>query len=303
MTNKAHIKELSSNEIVIFDGDNEDRKIVAGMTSGNAVDDKSDLKDIVNKDGKGNVRIWAGEFTGGNLATAPFTVTDKGNMVAHTATLYDATFYAANAEVKITNNLFTSGSGSAVFNYENAGLYISGNSEAYGDSKMFFGMQSQYPLQIGGSDVKTTTPIMTISNSSNNVAIMPNKLLINGQGSTFETFGDSFLYGHTQIGNLGRFIRNDSLKSELDDNCSISINAGTFGGLGTSGYEIMLPADKPGRDIIIVNPKWDRLTVKAPSNYTLYKNGASVSEVTMSKYTMAHAIQIGDKAWIIGMMS
>lgn len=303
MANKAHIKELSSNEIVIFDGDNQDKKIVAGMTSGNTVDEKSDLNGTVDKDGKGNVRIWAGEFTGGNLATAPFTVTDKGNMVAHTATLYDATFYAANAEVKITNNLFTSGSGSAVFNYENAGLYISGNSEAYGDSKMFFGMQSQYPLQIGGSDVKQTTPIMTISGKNNNIAIMPNKLLINGQGSTFQTFGDSFLYGYTQIGNLGRFIRNDSLKAELDDNCSISINAGTFGSLGTSGYEITLPADKPGRDIIIVNPKWDRLTVKAPSNYTLYKNGASVSEVRMSKYTMAHAIQIGDKAWIIGMMS
>ena len=80
MTNKAHIKELSSNEIVIFDGDNQDRKIVAGMTSGNAVDDESDLKDIVNKDGKGNVRIWAGEFTGGDLTTAPFTVTDTGTL-------------------------------------------------------------------------------------------------------------------------------------------------------------------------------------------------------------------------------
>ena len=299
MANKAYIKELSSEEIVIFDGDT----IVAGMTSSKAIDDKSDLYGKVNENGKGNVRIWAGKFTGGNLTTAPFTVTNQGNVVAHTATLYDATFYAANAEVKITNNRFTNVSGSSPFTYENAGLYISGNSEEYGDSKMFFGMQSQYPLQIGGSDTKTTTPIMTISNSSNNVAIMPNKLLINGQGSTFETFGDSFLYGHTQIGNLGRFIRNDSLKSELDDNCSISINAGTFGGLGTSGYEIMLPADKPGRDIIIVNPKWDMLTVKAPSNYTLYKNGASVSEVRMSKYTIAHAIQISYKAWIIGMMS
>ena len=306
MANKAYIKELSSEEVVIFDGDNNsdnNRKIVAGITSGKAVDEKSDLNGSVTTEGKGNVRIWAGGFTGGNLATAPFTVTSDGNMTAHTATLYDATFYAANAEVKITNNRFTNASGSTPFTYENAGLYVSGNSEEYGDSKMFFGMQSQYPLQIGGSDTKTTTPIMTISNSSNNVAIMPNKLLINGQGSTFQTFGDSFLYGYTQIGNLGRFIRNDSLKAELDDNCSISINAGTFGSLGTSGYEITLPADKPGRDIIIVNPKWDRLTVKAPSNYTLYKNGASVSEVRMSKYTMAHAIQIGDKAWIIGMMS
>ena len=87
MTNKAHIKELSSNEIVIFDGDNQDRKIVAGMTSGNAVDDESDLKDIINKEGKGNVRIWAGEFTGGDLTTAPFTVTDTGALKSTNANI------------------------------------------------------------------------------------------------------------------------------------------------------------------------------------------------------------------------
>lgn len=87
MVNKAHIKELSSNEIVIFDGDNEDRKIVAGMTSGNAVDNESDLKDIINKEGKGNVRIWAGEFTGGDLTTAPFTVTDTGALKSTNANI------------------------------------------------------------------------------------------------------------------------------------------------------------------------------------------------------------------------
>lgn len=87
MANKAHIKELSSNEIVIFDGDNENKKIVAGMTSGNAVDDKSDLKDTVDKDGKGNVRIWAGEFTGGDLTTAPFTVTDTGALKSTNANI------------------------------------------------------------------------------------------------------------------------------------------------------------------------------------------------------------------------
>lgn len=85
MANKAHIKELSSNEIVIFNGDNQDKKIVAGMTSGNAVDEKSDLSGTVDKDGKGNVRIWAGEFTGGDLTTAPFTVTDTGKLKATNA--------------------------------------------------------------------------------------------------------------------------------------------------------------------------------------------------------------------------
>lgn len=298
IANDAFIKEISSNELVIFD----DQKIVAGMTSSKAVDESSPLNGKVTTEGKGDVRIWAGEISNANLTTAPFTVTSNGNLTAHTATLYDATFYATNANVKITNELFTE-VGQGTFNYEKAGLYISGNSEEYGDSNMFFGMQSKYPLQIGGSVSKSTTPIMYISNKNNDITIHPDKLLIRGQGSTFETFGVSDLYGLTNIQKLGRFIRNDSLKANLDDQCSISINAGTFGSADGSSYTITLPDSIKGRDIIIVNPKWDKLIIQAPEGYTLYHYGVSASQVQMSKYTMAHAIQIGDKAWIVGMMT
>lgn len=298
IANKAFIKELSSNEIVIFD----DQKIVAGMTSSKAVDESSPLNGKVTTEGKGDVRIWAGEISNADLTTAPFTVTSNGNLTAHTATLYDATFYATNANVKITNELFTE-VGQGTFNYERAGLYISGNSEEYGDSNMFFGMQSKYPLQIGGSVSKSTVPIMYISNKNNDITIHPDKLLIHGQGSIFETFGVSGLYGLTNIQKLGRFIRNDSLKANLDDQCSISINAGTFGSADGSSYTITLPDSLKGRDIIIVNPKWDKLIIQAPEGYTLYHYGVSASQVQMSKYTMAHAIQIGDKAWIVGMMT
>lgn len=297
IANDAFIKELSSNELVIFD----DQKIVAGMTSSKAVDASSPLNGKVTTEGKGDVRIWAGEISNANLATAPFTVTSNGNLTAHTATLYDATFYATNANVKITNELFTE-FGQGAFNYEKAGLYISGNSEEYGDSDMFFGMLSRYPLQIGGSVSKNTTPIMYISNKNNDITIHPDKLLIHGQGSTFETFGVSDLFGLTNIQKLGRFIRNDSLRANLDDQCSISINAGTFGSADASSYTITLPDSLIGRDIIIVNPKWDSLIIQAPEGYTLYKYGTSVSQVQMSKYTMAHAIQIDNKAWIVGMM-
>ncbi len=298
IANDAFIKELSSNELVIFD----DQKIVAGVTSSKAVDESSLLNGKVTTEGKGDVRIWAGEISNADLTTAPFTVTSNGNLTAHTATLYDATFYATNANIKITNKLFTE-VGQGVFNYERAGLYISGNSEEYGDSNMFFGMQTQYPLQIGGSVSKSTAPIMYISNKNNDITIHPDKLLMHGQGSTFETFGVSDLYGLTNIQKLGRFIRNDSLKANLDDQCSISINAGTFGSADASRYTITLPDSLKGRDIIIVNPKWDNLIIQAPEGYTLYKYGSSVSEVYMSKYTMAHAVQISDRAWIIGMMA
>lgn len=298
IANDAFIKEISSNELVIFD----DQKIVAGMTSSKAVDASSPLNGKVTTEGKGDVRIWAGEISNANLATAPFTVTSNGNLTAHTATLYDATFYATNANVKITSELFTE-VGQGVFNYEKAGIYVSGNSEEYGDSNMFFGMQSQYPLQIGGSVSKSTTPIMYISNKNNDITIHPDKLLIHGQGSTFETFGVSDLYGLTNIQKLGRFIRNDSLKANLDDQCSISINAGTSGSDAASSYTITLPDSLKGRDIIIVNPKWDNLIIQAPEGYTLYKYGSIINQVYMSKYTMAHAVQISDRAWIIGMMT
>lgn len=98
IANKAFIKELSSNELVIFD----DQKIVAGMTSSKAVDESSPLNGKVTTEGKGDVRIWAGEISDANLTTAPFTVTSSGNLTAHTATLYDATFDNPNGETCIT---------------------------------------------------------------------------------------------------------------------------------------------------------------------------------------------------------
>lgn len=98
IANNAFIKEISSNELVIFD----DQKIVAGMTSSKAVDESSPLNGKVTTEGKGDVRIWAGEISNADLTTAPFTVTSNGNLTAHTATLYDATFDNPNGETCIT---------------------------------------------------------------------------------------------------------------------------------------------------------------------------------------------------------
>ena len=299
IANDAFIKEISSNELVIFD----DQKIVAGMTSSKAVDESSPLNGKVTTEGKGDVRIWAGEISNANLATAPFTVTSKGNLTAHTATLYDATFYAENAQVKITNER-TIITGQIIESFENAGISISGNSEEYGDSKMFFGMQTQQPINVGGaSNPKTSTPVAFVSNESDKVKITPGCIDVGGTSARLTVNGITTLRGYTEINELGCIVRRDSSKSNLDNMCSISINAGTYGGLGGDSNTITLPDSELGRDIIIVNSKWNKLVVKVPDGYTLYKYGTSVSEVQMSKYTMAHAIQIGSKAWIIGMMT
>lgn len=299
IANDAFIKEISSNELVIFD----DQKIVAGMTSSKAVDESSPLNGKVTTEGKGDVRIWAGEISNANLATAPFTVTSNGNLTAHTATLYDATFYAENAQVKITNERIVT-TGQMIANFENAGISISGNSKEYGDSKMFFGMQTSYPINIGGvTSIKTSTPVAFVSNEDNKVRITPGRIDVDGTNANLTVNGTTILKGYAEMNELGCIVRRDSLKSKLDSMCSVSINAGTYGSLGGDSITITLPDSELGRDIIIVNPKWDRLIVKVPDGYTLYKYGISVSEVQMSMYTMAHAIQISDKAWIIGMMT
>lgn len=299
IANDAFIKEISSNELVIFD----DQKIVAGMTSSKAVDESSPLDGKVTTEGKGDVRIWAGEISNANLATAPFTVTSNGNLTAHTATLYDATFYAENAQVKITNER-TITTGQIIENFENAGISISGNSKEYGDSKMFFGMQTSYPINIGGvANTKTSTPVAFVLNEDNKVRITPGRIDVDGTNAYLTVNGTTILKGYAEMNELGCIIRRDSLKSKLDSMCSVSINAGTFGSLGGDSITITLPDSELGRDIIIVNPKWDKLIIQVPEGYTLYKYGTSVSQVQMPKYTMAHAIQIGDKAWIVGMMT
>lgn len=297
IANQAYIKELSSEEVVIMDGGT----IVAGMTSSKDIDSKSDLNGKVRN--KGDVRIWAGEISNADLTTAPFTVTSNGNLTAHTATLYDATFYAENAQVKITNERTVINEQLGI-KFEDAGISISGNSEEYGDSKMFFGMQTSYPTDISGvHDPKTSTPVAYVSNGNSKVRITPGRININGENAELAVSGTTLLGGYTSIDELGCIVRRDSLESHLDNRCSVSINAGTHGSLGGDSITITLPNSILGRDIIIINSKWNQLIVKVPNGYTLYKSGTSVNEVQMPKYTMAHAIQIGSSAWIVGMMT
>lgn len=76
IANQAYVKELSSEEVVIMDGD----AIVAGMTSSKDPDSKSDLNGKVTN--KGSVRIWAGKMqTTGDLTTAYTTIDSNGSIV------------------------------------------------------------------------------------------------------------------------------------------------------------------------------------------------------------------------------
>lgn len=94
IANKAFIKELTSNEVVIMDDDD----IVAGMTSGTKKEN-SPLNG--NIDNVGDVRIWAGKpRSTGDLTTAPFTVTHEGVVTSigehGTIQIKDGTIYFIN---------------------------------------------------------------------------------------------------------------------------------------------------------------------------------------------------------------
>lgn len=91
IANQAYIKELSSEEVVLFDGE----EIVAGMTSSRNLNN-SKLPSGIKKD---HVRIWAGGMQKENdLTSAPFTVTDAGVLKCqarsgNSITLKDGTIY------------------------------------------------------------------------------------------------------------------------------------------------------------------------------------------------------------------
>lgn len=87
IANQAYIRELSSEEIVITDGSNDNKKIVAGMTSSKSLKNSS-LPSTVTK---GNIRIWAGQFSNSNLSTAPFTVSDTGHVKMNDCEIYGFT--------------------------------------------------------------------------------------------------------------------------------------------------------------------------------------------------------------------
>lgn len=166
IANDAFIKEISSNELVIFD----DQKIVAGMTSSKAVDESSPLNGKVTTEGKGDVRIWAGEISDANLTTAPFTVTSTGvlkandatleNVVLKKANLTDATFINPNGKTCITTKEQTVYTGpntsakavsSGMFINDTAGKCIA---QLYYLSESQSGSQSQSGLRMA-TDSKT----------------------------------------------------------------------------------------------------------------------------------------------------
>lgn len=230
IANDAFIKEISSNELVIFD----DQKIVAGMTSSKAVDESSPLNGKVTTEGKGDVRIWAGEFTGGDLTTAPFTVTSAGKLNATDADI-TGTVNSKSGNIggfTISDKSLVSKSGSIIkfFNRQTTGttlkLDINVGNELYAYQETANLCPVLYIEDIkSGNDIYEPAGIAINSRKSNNdqtTAILvqsgyiaglrePVTNIVNNFGSA--GIGGPYDYGGTFI------VKSDNVHVKLDDEC------------------------------------------------------------------------------------
>ena len=230
IANDAFIKEISSNELVIFD----DQKIVAGMTSSKAVDASSPLNGKVTTEGKGDVRIWAGEISNADLTTAPFTVTSAGKLNATDADI-TGTINSKSGNIggfTISDKSLVSESGSIIkfFNKQTTGttlkLDINVGNELYTYQETANLCPVLYIEDIkSGNDIYEPTGIAINSRKSNNdqtTAILVQSGYIAGFRETVtnivNNFGSAGIGGPYDYG--GTFIvKSDNVHVRLDDEC------------------------------------------------------------------------------------
>ena len=227
IANKAFIKELSTEEVVVFD---ENNNIAAGMTSSRAIKSSALPQDT----NKGDVRIWAGEFTGGDLTTAPFTVTSAGKLNATDADI-TGTVNSKSGNIggfTISDKSLVSESGSIIkfFNRQTTGttlkLDINVGNELYAYQETANLCPILYIEDIKrGNDIYESAGIAINSRKSNNdqtTAIFVQSGYISGLRETVtnivNNFGSAGIGGPYDYG--GTFIvKSDNVHVQLDDEC------------------------------------------------------------------------------------
>lgn len=227
IANKAFIKELSTEEVVVFD---ENNNIAAGMTSSRAIKSSALPQDT----NKGDVRIWAGEFTGGDLTTAPFTVTSAGKLNATDADI-TGTVNSKSGNIggfTISDKSLVSESGSIIkfFNRQTTGttlkLDINVGNELYAYQETANLCPVLYIEDIkSGNDIYEPAGIAINSRKSNNdqtTAILVQSGYISGLRepvtNIVNNFGSAGIGGPYDYG--GTFIvKSDNVHVQLDDEC------------------------------------------------------------------------------------
>ena len=295
IANKSFIKELSSNELVIFD----DQKIVAGMTSSKAVDESSPLNGKVTTEGKGNVRIWAGEISNSDLTTAPFTVTSTGELKSTKANITGQ----VNATSGSIGNLSITGrmTGDSTGGY----LVIDGSSVAlYGDDDdwsngsriKFYAQNSQARGLISGMTGNTDS-LLTINKIGSGLDSHSGYgpcLRLNGEFA-FDRVLDinGTVTGLCREQKIYDFSETPKPTSFFDDNSSLYV----FNNL-TQEITVPLVDDFLGREFQIVNLSRYDINLTKPSSIRMFVSDHGVSPIdvlTLKPYTTVHVIQSYDQ--------
>lgn len=227
IANKAFIKELSTEEVVVFD---ENNNIAAGMTSSRTIKSSALPQDT----NKGDVRIWAGEFTGGDLTTAPFTVTSAGKLNATDADI-TGTVNSKSGNIggfTISDKSLVSESGSVIkfFNRQTTGTTLKLDINVGNELYAYQGTANLCPVLYiedikSGNDIYEPAGIAINSRKSNNdqtTAILVQSGYISGlrepitnivNNFGFAGVGGPYDYGGTFI------VKSDNVHVRLDDEC------------------------------------------------------------------------------------
>lgn len=295
IANKAFIKELSSNELVIFD----DQKIVAGMTSSKAVDDSSPLNGKVTTEGKGDVRIWAGEISNSDLTTAPFTVTSTGELKSTKANITGQ----VNATSGSIGNLSITGrmtgdstGGYLVIDGSSVALYGDDDNWSSGSRIKFYAKNSQARGLIAGmtGDTDSILTIAKIGSGLDSHSGYGPCLRLNAE-FVFDRVLDinGTVTGLCRDQKIYDFSKTPKPTSFFDDNSSLYV----FNNL-TQEITVPLVDDFLGREFQIVNLSRYDIKLTKPSSIRMFVSSSGVVPIevlTLKPYTTVHVIQSYDQ--------
>lgn len=293
MANKAYIKELSSEEVVLFDRE----KIVAGMTSGRNLTN-SELPANTNK---GNVRIWAGEISNADLTTAPFTVTSTGELKSTKANITGQ----VNATSGSIGNLLITGrmtgdstGGFLVIDGSSVALYGDDDDWSDGSRIKFYAKNSQARGLIAGmtNDTDSVLTIDKIGSGLDSHSGYGPCLRLNGEFA-FDRVLDlnGTVTGLCRDQKIYDFSKTPKPTSFFDDNSSLYV----FNNL-TQEITVPLVDDFLGREFQIVNLSRYDIKLTRPSSIRMLVSSNGVIPIsedvfTLKPYVTVHVIQSYDQ--------
>ena len=277
IANNAYIKSLTSEQIVITRGSGNETEVVAGMANerylSGAYDSETGDGNTLGLIDNNGVRIWAGQITNGNVASAPFTVDERGHVKATDAEISGVVI----SDSQIAGSNLVSGF-LKIYNQNDTGNYVYiGSGQYSGD---YYGIiyslfDGRYPLYVG-SGIHSNTNII------NGFDINGSGKLANGN-IQWDANGNLTINGNLQYNDVIGRTQTISQGSQIDMNYSVTyINYS-----GSDPIYITLPinANIPdGKIIYVFVPDHVFATIR-PSSGTSILNAWAYKEQIQEEYS------------------